>query len=270
MRITVFYDHVREACRQAGKSLREIAGIVTEHGISGVEMDYQDIRKHGGRLAKQLREAGIPIHCVYCFFDWGNQPQDKSYRKILRQLSRYGVEHVLVIPGFVADGQDREVYRECMAVVLQDMCRYAGKKHIHVHMEDFDDKAAVFATGAEVKWFMDRVPELTCTFDTGNFLYSDEKAEEVLPLLLERIGYVHCKDRSFEVKEGEEPKLTVSGKAMYSAAVGSGVIPMAELVDRIKESGYDGAYAIEHFGSQNQLKDMVASADWLRKRLSQA
>lgn len=270
MRITVFYDHVREACRQTGKSLREIADILTGHGISGVEMDYQDIRKHGSRLVKELKKAGIPVHCVYCFFDWGNQPQDKSYKKILRQVSHYGVEHFLAVPGFVQEEQNREEYRERMAIVLQEMCCYAQKKHICVHMEDFDDKSAVFATGVEVKWFMDRIPELTCTFDTGNFLYSDECANEVLPMLLDRIAYVHCKDRSFDVKAGEEPKLTVSGKAMYSASVGSGVIPMGELVDRIKESGYDGTYAIEHFGSQDQLADMVASADWLMQRVADA
>lgn len=268
MRITVFYDHVREACRQTGKSLDEIATVLVQHGISGVEMDYQDIRENGMKLAKKLRMVGLPIHCVYCFFDWGNQTQDKSYRKILRQISRYGVEHFMAIPGFVSEDQDRLVYRERMAVVLQELCQYAKKKHMSVHMEDFDDKTAVFATGAEVKWFMDRIPELTCTFDTGNFLYSDEEAEKILPILLDRIAYVHCKDRSFDVKAGEEPKLTVSGKAMYSASVGSGVIPMAELVDRIKASGYDGAYAIEHFGSQNQLADMIASADWLMKRLA--
>ncbi len=266
MRITVFYDHVREACRQTGKNLQEIAAILNEHGISGLEMDYQDIKKYGGKLVRELRKVGLPIHCVYIFFDWGNCPQDKSYRKILKKLSRYGVEHVLAIPGFVQEGQDREVYRERMAVVLQEMCRYAVKRKISVHMEDFDDKTAVFATGAEVKWFMDRIPELSCAFDTGNFLYSGERAEEMLPLLLDRVEYVHCKDRSLEKKAGETPKATIHGEDMYSASVGSGVIPMEEIVRMIKESGYDGTYAIEHFGSQDQLKDMIASADWLMKR----
>ena len=267
MRITVFYDHVREACRQSGKELHEIAELLNKHGICGVEMDYGEVKRHTGKRFKELQRVGLPVQSVYAFFDWGNHPEDHSYKRMLKKLSRYGVRHVLAVPGFVKEGQDRAVCRERMAVVLQEMCRYAAKRKICVSIEDFDDCSAVFATGAEVRWFLDRIPELSCTFDTGNFLYSEERAEEMLPLLSDRIGYVHCKDRSLLKKEGELPKETIQGTPMYTASVGSGVIPMKELLDRIRESGYDGNYAIEHFGSKHQLDDMIASADWLNEVL---
>ena len=183
MRITVFYDHVREACRQSGKELHEIAELLNKHGICGVEMDYGEVKRHTGKRFKELQRVGLPVQSVYAFFDWGNHPEDHSYKRMLKKLSRYGVRHVLAVPGFVKEGQDRAVCRERMAVVLQEMCRYAAKRKICVSIEDFDDCSAVFATGAEVRWFLDRIPELSCTFDTGNFLYSEERAEEMLPLL---------------------------------------------------------------------------------------
>lgn len=270
MNITVFYDHVREACRQSGKTLGEVAEVLREHGISGVEMDYGEIKSRTGKKLRELERVGLPVVSVYVFFDWGNHPKDHSYKKVLKKLHHYGVRYVLAVPGFVQDNADRELYRGRMTAVLQDMCRYAAKWGIQVAMEDFDDASAVFARGAEVKWFLDRIPELFCAFDTGNFIYSEEQALEVLPMLIDRIGYVHCKDRSLEKKEGEIPKETISGRKLYSASVGSGVIPMKEIIEKIKTTGYDGNYAIEHFGSGDQLADMVASADWLCHELSKA
>jgi len=53
---------------------------------------------------------------------------------------------------------------------------------------------------------------------------------------------------------------------MFSASVGSGIIPMKETVDRLLANGYNGAFAIEHFGSLKQLDDMLASVKWLKEQ----
>ena len=55
---------------------------------------------------------------------------------------------------------------------------------------------------------------------------------------------------------------------MYSAPVGNGVIPMKEIVNRILAKGYHDYFAIEHFGSLYQLKDMELSADWFRNNFN--
>lgn len=134
-----------------------------------------------------------------------------------------------------------------------------------VVLEDFDDKTAHFSTAEGLKYFMEQVPELYCTFDTGNFLYSEEDSLEVLPMFLDRIGHVHCKDRSFSEVKGEEFKATIAGRNMFSSPVGSGMIKMKEIVEEIKRSGYDDYFAIEHFGSLNQIGFMEKSAEWLRQ-----
>ena len=70
---------------------------------------------------------------------------------------------------------------------------------------------------------------------------------------------------SFEVKKGETPKATVKGREMYSSPVGSGCIKMKEIVEKILASGYDDYFAIEHFGSCQQLQDIETSAAWLNQ-----
>ena len=269
MKLTVFYDHINQAMRQTGKSLKELAGELTAVGISGVEMDYGEFAKRPRRLCAKLNRAGLPVSCVYAFFDWGNSGQGLDYKKVIRLLARCGISHMLAIPGFVEQGVSRDGCRARMAQTLGACCRYAAGYGITVGMEDFDDARATFARAEELQWYLEQVPELSCTFDTGNFLYSEEDALQAWELLQERVGYVHCKDRDFAVKAGEEPKRTIGGRAMYSAAVGSGVIPMEELVRRIRKSGYDGVFAIEHFGSQSMYTDMLSSASWLRNVLGE-
>ncbi|MBD5468605.1 MAG: sugar phosphate isomerase/epimerase [Lachnospiraceae bacterium] len=268
LKLTVFYDHINQAMRQTGKSFEELARELTAAGISGVEMDYGELVKKPRRLCAALKKAGLPISCVYTFFDWGNPGNGPDYKKVIRLLAHCGVPHILAIPGFAEQGQDREACRARMAQTLKQCCGYAAKYGITVGMEDFDDERATFARAEELQWYLEQVPDLSCTFDTGNFLYSEEDALQAWTLLHARVGYVHCKDREFAVKAGEEPKRTVGGRAMYSAAVGSGVIPMEELVRCIGKSGYDGVFAIEHFGSQSMYEDMLASAAWLTRQSS--
>lgn len=65
---------------------------------------------------------------------------------------------------------------------------------------------------------MEQVPGLSCFFDTGNFLYSEEDAvqayRELKPYIKDEI---HCKDRGDKDRGGEKPKVTIAGRAMYPA-----------------------------------------------------
>ena len=40
---------------------------------------------------------------------------------------------------------------------------------------------------------------------------------------------------------------------------------MKDIIEEILQSGYDDYFAIEHFGSLCQLKDMEESARWLQE-----
>lgn len=268
---TVFYNHVYEAMKQQNMSLKEVAKIANEHGIKGVEVDYRDLNPTGKRfnkeLADELREAGLPIYGVYVFFDWANHPFDNSYKRIYKELESINVKKSLAIPGMTPNGMTHEKARERMVKKLSKAVDFANECGIEVLMEDFDDSISSFSTSEGMEYFFNRIPKLKCAFDTGNFYYSDEDALSVLPKFLDNIAYVHCKDRSLKVKEGETPKMNISGVPMYSSAVGDGVIPFKEIIEVLRNHGYKGDYAIEHFGSLCQLEDMTKSADYLNSIL---
>lgn len=263
MELSVFYEHIVEAAEQTGKSIPEICKMVYDFGIHGVEIDYSRLKDKEEEITKLLKNAGLYINSIYAFFDFGYLSDVEPGYELLNTANRVGSNRVLVIPGFIKEGDDSTLPLENMKQALIKICKEAKTKEITVGMEDFDDKVAPFATIGQLLWFMNNVPNLTCTFDTGNFMYSEEDALEALGNLRNYIGHVHCKDRSLEEKDGEEPKLTIKERKLYSSPVGYGCIPMKEIITKLLLDGYNGPFAIEHFGSMNQLEDMKKSAVWL-------
>ena len=264
-KITVFYDHIRNACEQSGENFETIAQKLTRAGIAGVEIEFDELLgEQGELLAKTLSDNGLPVSSVFCHFRFEWETPAKDMIQVLSHLKKLGIHYLLVIPGFKKENESSRVSADALIPYVKKLCEEAPKYDVHVMMEDFDSTAASFGTGEELKYYMDCVPELGCAFDTGNFFYFDEDAREALEALIDRVTYVHCKDRSTTVVPEENGNETVGHIPMYAAAVGSGVIPMTEMLTKILATGYEGPLAIEHFGSVKQLADMLSSAEYLK------
>lgn len=272
MKISVFYEHILEAAKQSSMSVSDVCRAVNSYGITGVEIEDKRLSEHDGEAVSILKQAGLEISCIYGFFDFSHKDDERDGYKIVDLAKKNGARKVMPIPGFVeeyecAAGAGRDCFTreiERMISVLTAVCGYAKENGITVVLEDFDDKVAPYCNVSGLKYFLDRVDGLRCAFDTGNFLYSGEDSLEALPQFIDKIAHVHCKDRTWKEKEGEVPKETINGRKMYSCAVGSGCIKMKEIIRKIISSGYDDYFAIEHFGSLCQLRDMKESAGWLQ------
>lgn len=280
MTISVFYEHVAEAAEQENMSIPEVLSRICRAGITGVELDRARL-SYDSQAEKYIREAGMAVHGLYQFFDFGYRYTEKDQREaqaLVDDAVRLRAQ-VLVIPGFIREEDMDDIMRReqiihCehpgilpvvkkMAGALEEIAGYAKEKGVVVSMEDFDDFHSPAATAEGLLWFVRQVKGLTVAFDTGNFLYSGETAEEVLGRLLPYVKQVHLKDRALRENDGEYRE-AISGRKMYPAAVGSGCIAMGEIVRRLQENGYDGNYAIEHFGSKHQLADMLDSVRYVR------
>ncbi|HEX3078768.1 MAG TPA: sugar phosphate isomerase/epimerase [Lachnospiraceae bacterium] len=268
MKLSIFYAHIQEMCEQTGMTLEEALLTVSSLGIEAVECDIEQVRDVD-KVSRLLKDCRINVSSVYGFFNFG---KEKDYQKgydFLDTAHELGARKVLIVPGFIdkLDKISEEEQLGNMVVVLNKLCEYARTKEIIVTMEDFDDAKAPYATDDQLLWFLERVPELKCTFDTGNFLYSEVDEIQAFEKLKNYIGHVHCKDRSFQSVEGELGLNTIGGRKMFSSPVGNGCIKMDEIIERLKGIGYDDVVAIEHFGSLNQLEYMKQSVEWLRKRI---
>ena len=288
MRISVFYDHIKEAEQQSGRPMRELLKEVKDAGITGVEINFSCLREKKEQILEELNNAGLCISNIYEFYDWGNKP-DLAYAKEHVELAlEVGAEKILVVPGFVSAGEEKQLtkYKDTekalyeymehnqkirrMKENLTELVAYAnqkaaGEKTLFVTLEDFDYKLAPYRRMRELKYFMEQVPGLRYTFDSGNFAYSDEDAWEAYELLKPYIVHMHCKDR------GREKKLkyltTKVNKGLATVAVGSGYMPMEKTILDLQKRDYDGYFAIEHFGAKNQMETTKASAAYLNAEL---
>lgn len=257
--INIFYEHVLEACTQNGNAtIEDMLSQFRGLGIEGLECPVW--RLSAKSETKALFEScGMRAISVYEFFDFPHDSRQVSLHKInncLETAAFFGADKVLAVPGFVGEGERVEAAREVMCELLSIMCGRARGYGITVTLEDFDDCASPCSTIAGLEYFLQNTEGLRLTFDTGNFAYSLESAEDAYSRLSSYIVHVHLKDRSRDISrfDGSNGKADLAGKMMYPCEAGGGYIGIDGIVRRLICDGYAGSFSIEHFGAVNQLE----------------
>jgi sugar phosphate isomerase/epimerase len=111
----------------------------------------------------------------------------------------------------------------------------------------------------------ENVPDLHIIFDTGNFCYFNEDVFEVYKKLKPYIKKnIHLKDRSQNGRPDEKPEL-INGKEVYIVVPGTGDIPIKEVLDDLKASGFEGGITAELFGSTDSMTDILASVEFMKQ-----
>lgn len=265
MKLSVFYDHILQAKEQTGKSLEELLQGVRAVGIEAVEICLTYLVEHRETL-KLLKDADLGISCIYEFFAMESQDETRKLSQLIDTAKEVQAGKVLIVPGFVSE-EEKIKMQACMKDLekvsaymstnakierMAEGLSYAAKlgveKGVIVTVEDFDDNKSPLSGMNGIRFFLDRIPELQYTLDMGNFITNGEDVLVAWELLKDRVAHVHCKDR------GD-----------VSVAVGDGYLPIAELVHRLRETGYDDYLAIEHFDADNQELCMKKSAEFLWK-----
>lgn len=278
MKLSVFWNHIQEAAAQQKLDVKEVLRRVRAAGVSHLELELAEIDEKREELLPLIRESGFGVSCVYGFHNWQNGDYASGRHQVDTALE-LGAVGILVIPGFVTGAEADEMNRltddaealwrwldgnKCvrhMVEGLKETVRYAAGR-LDVVMEDFDGATAPFATLNGLRYFMDRVPGLRFAMDCGNFAYSDEDAMTAFEQLYPLIVHVHTKDR------GEEKAVLAKhlkfNRGLASVAAGDGYLPVGDIVSKLLSDGYNGFFAIEHFGSPDHLRDILRSAAYLQ------
>ena len=264
MKVSIFLAHLEELAVQ--KNCSEAAALreAKRAGIDYVEVDYKTSVGHEAELKAKLDNAGLQVGGVNTFFDFGHQPQPELIESAVDTAQKLGAALIMAVPGFMEPGDEWPTLREKLAGGLTRLCSAGAERGVTVAMEDFGSDTAPYGRMHELDWMLHQVPGLGCTLDTGNFLYFGEDVLKAYDLLEKRIVHVHMKDITFAPLRGEKGLKALTGKTLYPAPVGSGELPIAEIVRRLYEHGYDGLCAIEHYDAGDQLLYMRRSARWLK------
>ncbi len=270
MKLSVFFDHILQAREQTGKPLEVLLAGVRSVGIEAVEINLSYLCENPSVL-DLLKTADLGISCIYEFYDMGRFDEEEKVKKHVDAAVSVGAKRILVVPGFLAGEASKEMQKcmpvkekivaffedneeiNLMAAGLSFAAKYGKEKGVTVTVEDFDGLDSPLAGMYGIHWFLQQVPELMYTFDTGNFLFYGEKVLDAFELLKDRIAHVHCKDRQPETHA--------------SVQTGTGYIPFTEILDKLKVLNYDGFLAIEHFDVEGQEECIRGSAEFLHKFL---
>ena len=264
MKVSIFLAHLNELAAQKNVSLTAALREAKKSGIDYLEIDCKSAQGREDELKALMDGAGLQAGGLNTWFDFGREKQPDLIESALDTAQSLNAAHIMAVPGFMEPDEDEAAFIDRLAEGLNGLVGAAAKRGVSIVMENFDAENAPYGRMKTFKELLGKVPGLGCAFDTGNFLYFGEDVLKAYDLMEKRIAHVHMKDIAFAPLRGEKGKTSLKGKQLYPAPVGSGELPMAEIVRRLYEHGYDGLFAIEHFNAGDQLLFMRRSARWLK------
>jgi len=251
-RISIFFDHVSEIARQEHISVREAAERVRQLGVEGIDVR---VTMSEPELA-MLDSLGFQNASAIADINFVKGEQPELERQALDFMKRHGYKRLLIIPGLLpenASPQLMEAVCQRIAAFVKDAC----KEGFDVMVEDYDNPRSPCYNTQTLDLLFAASPELNHVFDTGNYLFCGEDVMTALRHFRQRIHHVHLKDRKAQRDNASLP-------------IGTGVMPLKEVVGELLRSGYDGWFTIEHFGAPSQLQYTIQSVSNIQATQAQS
>ncbi len=283
MRISAFLENIGQAAKETGTSLDLFLTQLKQEGLESVYASYSwCMKEKEGQLIPLLHHIGLALEGLWDTIPFNTMTEDEAreaYTSLVDCAARNGAEHVLITPGFFHDREDpTRVTREEVAardgeiVTMIEAVRrakeYGDFKHVAVTLEDYDVFSSPIVFPEVLRRFYEEIPDLKCSFDTGNFIPCDDDVMEEFAYYKDKIVTLHLKDRvENDDQNGVEktPYLTQSGRIYYPAVVGKGEMHIPEIIAEMRELGYQGAGIIELFGSTDMAAKLIQSIRWMRE-----
>ena len=256
--LSVFHHHVLDFAKARGITIDAALAETRAMGFDGLVTEPA-LLEDGDRLRRLLTDTGLRIHSIFAVIDFVHDNPTACERRtgeLLKAAGSFGAGNVLVIPGLLREGDDKDAGIDLICGGLSMVCRMAAPLGIDVTIEDFGIGRAPNGTIAGCAMILDRVPELKFTLDTGNFVCFGEDPHDAYARFRNRIAFVHLKDHPL----GPDGKPDANGVV----PVGDGALDLGRLIRHMLDDGYAGGLAAEHFGHENQEWAMRRSAAFCR------
>jgi len=240
-KISIFCDHIWTVARQENISFAEAAARIREIGYTGA--DVRVLQKP--EELNTLDSLGFAHSCAIADIDFSTGDQPEMEDIALNFMKMHGYERLLLVPGLMAPDAtvaDREAARRRIVAFAEK----AAAQDVQVLLEDYDNPRSLCFNIERLDSLFALSDDIGHVFDTGNYLFAGDDALEAYKLFSDRIGHVHLKDRT-------------APDDLRCVPAGSGCIPMAEIVNDLLATGYDGWLTVEQYGSRQMLSDSRAS-----------
>ena len=162
-KLSVFYEHILQACEQSGKTIPEVLAFCRDQGISAVEMNYSLFASEKEVIAPMLSDAGLVISCMHETFDFSHDTDLGRAQQMLDTAASQQVSRVLFVAGALETAEAAELAAcsstyeatstfmaenksiQNMVHALSSLAEYAALRGVTITLEDFDGFLQPFA-----------------------------------------------------------------------------------------------------------------------------
>lgn len=237
-KISIFCDHIDSIARQEGITFAEAAAKVREIGYNGVDVEVTIPQEK----IQVLDELGFEYACAIAHMNYSFGPQPEMEQRVLDLLKERGFKRLLIVPDLMTEATNID---DVVGRVVAFAKRTEAIGTITT-VEDYDNAKSPCYNIALIGKFLNAYEGVGHAFDTGNYLFAGEDCIKALQMYHKRIAHVHLKDRR-------------SASDLSCPAVGTGCIPIIEVIKFLMADGYDGWFTVEEYGSRQMLKDATES-----------
>lgn len=261
MNLSVFYSNVNDAAQNSGLTVEAVLEKAKQAGITALDFDFKDL---ADGVPEAVKKSGMAINSVYYFLNYYEDDAFEKAKKFIDFSADCGAVAMFVpktidkekIGGLKEKTSEEEIFTWLdgnpisvkTAETIERLSVYAIGKGVLTAVENFDSHCSLTERKAEIKWLLGKAPHLRFNLDTGNSVTCGENIMDLYNEFRGKIVNVHCKDRTADNK---------------TTAVGTGRMPVAEIKNRLLESGYTGRFSVEVFGVKNPLEAIIESAEYL-------
>lgn len=170
--------------------------------------------------------------------------------KAIRFAKLVGAEIVNTSEGPKPDWLTEEEGFQLMKLNLKKILREAKNLGIKVTIEPHNIYTVQTETMLKI---LDLVPSenLGVNFDTGNVTLFGTNPLEMLDAVIDKVMHVHLKDLDKETYEKYKGRTGIP----FGTTIGKGIVPIKEIIERLKKAGFDGELSIEC--GANDLKESI-------------
>jgi len=242
--------HIAKECGYAGLDLEETDVLrYLEQGHSDDDLtsfcsSYGLVVTHNGYLSDFQFIDGPPVVCRFTRDDSDSvEDLSRATDEFFTHCRALNCENALVLSSIERSGSTEQAVRD-----LVNLSDWAGKHKVRIAYEfmGFAKQIRDLSTAWEIVRKADRENIGLC-IDTFHMYRGKSRIDDILEIPKEKIYFVHLND----AKERPREQLGDYDR-VYP---GDGVLPVREVLQALKDIGYDGYYSIEIYNEDYWRED---------------
>ncbi len=258
------------------KSYYDMIDLAAEYGFNAVEgFCILDFENPDEEAAKKIREYAdsknvvFPCFSVYMEFAPAKESIEKlkKYANVAKILGSPYLHHTIIGEFEKSDEilpYKDEYFKKGVEAVreIYDYAQSIGIKAI------YEEQGYVFNGVREFGKFLDTVERnVGVVADFGNIYESADDLLDFIKAYGNRVVHAHIKDvHLLDSNDDGKGFDSLTGKFMYEAEPGKGIVKIKEAIDLLKSMGYEGYYGLE-FGASDDNSSLMDDSIALIKSL---